>query len=141
MRHMTAPAYDREVIPVSDTLPMRWDRWAEWHRSDPRWSFEVIETDDLSPEDVAAASPEHPIAQTRRSLIAQQPIGTRAPRSKLFCVAKTSSVRTGWTLTTACFHRVSVGSNQFPREARARRPAGSSSTLTGHPLLPAGGSP
>lgn len=53
IRHMTDPTYAPEVIRVPDVPLMRWDRWADWQRGDPRWSFEIVETDALTPEDVA----------------------------------------------------------------------------------------
>lgn len=54
IQHMTDPTHDPEVIRVPGVLPMRWDRWADWQQGDLRWSFEIIETDVLTPEDVAA---------------------------------------------------------------------------------------
>jgi hypothetical protein len=32
---------------------MRWERWHDWTAEDPRWSFEVIDTDALAREQVA----------------------------------------------------------------------------------------
>ena len=47
--HMADPAYQPEVIKVRTAVPMRWDRWIDWTAGDPRWSFEVIDTDALTP--------------------------------------------------------------------------------------------
>lgn len=52
-RHMTDPTHMPEVITVNGAIPMHWERWADWHAGDPRWLFEVIDTDTLTPEQTA----------------------------------------------------------------------------------------
>lgn len=51
--HMTDPAYRPEVIMVATGVPMRWDRWSDWAARDRRWSFEIIDTDVLTPGQTA----------------------------------------------------------------------------------------
>jgi energy-coupling factor transporter ATP-binding protein EcfA2 len=51
--HMTDPTYQPEVIKVRAGVPMRWDRWSDWTAGDHRWSFEVIDTDALTPGQTA----------------------------------------------------------------------------------------
>jgi energy-coupling factor transporter ATP-binding protein EcfA2 len=46
--HVADPTYHPEVIKVRTRAPMRWDRWRDWTAGDPRWSFEVIDTDALA---------------------------------------------------------------------------------------------
>lgn len=53
--HTLDPQHALEVIRVESATPMRWDRWAEWERGDPRWTAEIIDTDELSPAEVAGA--------------------------------------------------------------------------------------
>jgi energy-coupling factor transporter ATP-binding protein EcfA2 len=52
-RHMTDPTYRPEVIRVRTDVAMRWDRWSDWTASDHRWSFAIIDTDALTPEQTA----------------------------------------------------------------------------------------
>jgi len=52
-RHSQDPTYAPEVIRVESSVPMRWERWAGWGSGDPRWAAYIIETDSLTPEDVA----------------------------------------------------------------------------------------
>jgi hypothetical protein len=33
---------------------MRWERWEHWAAGDARWSFDVIDTDELTREQAAA---------------------------------------------------------------------------------------
>jgi hypothetical protein len=42
------------VIRIASPVGMRWERWADWTAGDPRWSFEVIDTDALTREQAAA---------------------------------------------------------------------------------------
>jgi hypothetical protein len=51
--HMTDPTHVPEVIRVSSSVPMRWERWSGWPPGDPRWSFEVVDTDALTQEQAA----------------------------------------------------------------------------------------
>jgi hypothetical protein len=51
--HMTDPTYQPEVIKVRSEVPMRWDRWSAWSTGDRRRSFEVIDTDALTPGQTA----------------------------------------------------------------------------------------
>ena len=53
-RHTLDPTYRPHVIRVDSSVPMRWDRWESWRAGDPRWAFEVIETDALTRAQVAA---------------------------------------------------------------------------------------
>lgn len=46
-RHALDPARRPEVIRVSTPVGMRWERWGDWAAGDPRWSFEIIDTDSL----------------------------------------------------------------------------------------------
>jgi len=52
-RHMADPTYQPEVIKVQSGVPMRWDRWSDWKARDRRWSFEVGDTDALTPGQTA----------------------------------------------------------------------------------------
>lgn len=51
--HALDPTYRPEVIQVDSSTPMRWDRWETWPRHDPRWPAHIVDTDDLTPEQVA----------------------------------------------------------------------------------------
>jgi hypothetical protein len=42
-----------EVIRVAGETQMRWERWRHWKAGDPRWRFEVIDTDSLTCQQVA----------------------------------------------------------------------------------------
>jgi hypothetical protein len=53
-RHTLDPAHMPHVIRVASPVGMRWERWADWTAGDPRWSFEVIDTDTLTREEAAA---------------------------------------------------------------------------------------
>ncbi len=53
-RHTLDPTHMPEVIRVDSNVPMRWDRWATWEAGDPRWHADIIETDGLAPDAVAA---------------------------------------------------------------------------------------
>jgi energy-coupling factor transporter ATP-binding protein EcfA2 len=51
--HTLDPTHMPEVIEVESDVPMAWERWEDWERGDPRWAAEIIDTDLLSPRDVA----------------------------------------------------------------------------------------
>lgn len=53
VKHARDPTHAPEVIRVSSTVPMAWERWEHWESGDPRWSARIVETDLLSPEEVA----------------------------------------------------------------------------------------
>lgn len=53
VQHARDPTHAPEVIRVGSSVPMRWDRWELWEKGDPRWSPHIIDTDELSPDDVA----------------------------------------------------------------------------------------
>ena len=53
LAHTLDPRHRPEIIRIADDVPMRWDRWDDWDAGDPRWSFEVINTDPLTREQVA----------------------------------------------------------------------------------------
>ena len=75
--HMTDPTYMPEVIRVDGAMPMHWERWTHWKAGDPRWSFEVIDTDALTPEQVA----ERVVAWVRGTLSAHLAARTRSARA------------------------------------------------------------
>ena len=68
-RHMTDPTHMPEVITANATTPMHWERWADWQAGDPRWSFEVIDTDTLTPEQTA----ERVLVWSRETLSGHRP--------------------------------------------------------------------
>ncbi|MCK6066110.1 MULTISPECIES: hypothetical protein [Microbacterium] len=53
LRHTLDPADGAEVIRLDNATGMRWGRWADWSKGDPRWAAEVIGTDALQPREVA----------------------------------------------------------------------------------------
>jgi hypothetical protein len=53
-------------------VDMRWDRWERWVAGDPRWRFDVIDTDDLSREQAAARV----VAWARAALAGKRPMLT-----------------------------------------------------------------
>jgi hypothetical protein len=52
--HTLDPTHKPDVIRVPGSVEMRWDRWESWSPGDPRWSFEVIDTDLLTTRQVGA---------------------------------------------------------------------------------------
>lgn len=52
--HSLDPAFHPEVIRVESSVPMRWERWQNWSQGDPRWLAHIIDTDTLTPGEVAA---------------------------------------------------------------------------------------
>ena len=44
--HAADPAHRPEVITERSAPDMRWDRWASWTRTDPRWHVTTINTSD-----------------------------------------------------------------------------------------------
>ncbi|MDX6481205.1 MAG: hypothetical protein QOG85_1715 [Gaiellaceae bacterium] len=54
-QHAEDPTSRREVIRIDATLDeMRWSRWDDWQRGDPRWRVHTVDTAALSVEEVAA---------------------------------------------------------------------------------------
>lgn len=53
--HTLDPRHAPEVIRVESALPMRWERWADLDAGDPLWAAEIIDTDALTPREVAAS--------------------------------------------------------------------------------------
>jgi hypothetical protein len=51
--HVQDPAWRPEVITDAGWDEMRWERWSSLQRGDPRWSFDTIDTSELSVEQVA----------------------------------------------------------------------------------------
>lgn len=51
--HTLDPTHSPQVIRIESATAMRWDRWENWAKGDPRWSPHVIDTDHLSPGEVA----------------------------------------------------------------------------------------
>jgi hypothetical protein len=52
--HALDPSHMPHVIRVASPVDMRWERWSGWTADDPRWSFEIIDTDAPTREQVAA---------------------------------------------------------------------------------------
>jgi hypothetical protein len=71
-RHAGDPTHMPHVIRVSSSGDMRWDRWDLWVAGDPRWRFDVIDTDDLTREQAAARV----VAWARATLAGQRPMLT-----------------------------------------------------------------
>ncbi|HEY8228745.1 MAG TPA: hypothetical protein VIG25_25995 [Pyrinomonadaceae bacterium] len=53
--HAVDPRWRPDVIREGGAPDMRWERWETWQRNDPRWRVTVIDTTEMSIEDVAAA--------------------------------------------------------------------------------------
>ncbi|WP_163543343.1 hypothetical protein [Occultella kanbiaonis] len=53
--HAMDPTFHPEVIRVDSPVPMRWERWQDWRSGDPRWPADVVDTDGLTPEQVAGS--------------------------------------------------------------------------------------
>ena len=53
LRHTLDPSHSPEVIRVASPTPMRWDRWEGWAPGDPRWQAHIVDTDPLTPTEVA----------------------------------------------------------------------------------------
>ena len=51
--HMTDPTHMPEVIRIAEASGMQWERWQGWSSGDPRWHFEVIDTDSLTRQQTA----------------------------------------------------------------------------------------
>ncbi len=51
--HAVDPQWRPDVIQDGSAPEMRWDRWHDWQRSDPRWDVWVLDTTELSVETVA----------------------------------------------------------------------------------------
>ncbi len=52
--HALDPSHMPHVIHVASAVEMRSERWYGWTADDPRWSFEIIDTDALTREQVTA---------------------------------------------------------------------------------------
>jgi len=52
--HTLDPLHAPEVIIVDGGPAMRWERWADARRGDLSWQAEIIDTDDVTPEETAA---------------------------------------------------------------------------------------
>ena len=49
--HAVDPGHDRGQLRCrDDDGTMRWERWWEWKRGDPRWDVEHVDTTDLTPD-------------------------------------------------------------------------------------------
>jgi hypothetical protein len=69
-RHAADPRHMPHVIRVASPVGMRWERWGGWDADDPRWTFEVIDTDDLTREQAA----ERVVAWARATLAGRGPM-------------------------------------------------------------------
>lgn len=68
--HTTDPTHMPEVIVLDGAMPkMRWGRWQHWKAGDPRWRFEVLDTDALTREQAAARV----LAWTTEALAGRRP--------------------------------------------------------------------
>jgi energy-coupling factor transporter ATP-binding protein EcfA2 len=52
--HAVDPRWRPDVIRDGAWPEMRWERWADWARGDPRWQTWVLDTTDLRLDEVAA---------------------------------------------------------------------------------------
>jgi hypothetical protein len=71
--HALDPTFHPEVIRVDSPVAMRWERWEEWPSDDPRWPSHVVDTDELTPEQVA----QQVVAWARASLARGAPMSSR----------------------------------------------------------------
>lgn len=53
LRHSQDPLHDPDVIRIDSGAPMRWDRWQDWDRDDPRWTAQIVDTDVLTVDEAA----------------------------------------------------------------------------------------
>jgi hypothetical protein len=53
VQHTRDPTHMPHVIRVNTPVAMRWGRWQHWQTADPRWRFEILDTDPLTRERVA----------------------------------------------------------------------------------------
>lgn len=51
--HALDPQHAPEVVRVESAIPMVWGRWDHLQTGDPRWPVSLVDTDDLSPAEVA----------------------------------------------------------------------------------------
>lgn len=51
--HSLDPTHMPEVIRADSSTSMRWDRWQDWSKGDPRWMAHIIDTDLLTPDEAA----------------------------------------------------------------------------------------
>lgn len=67
--HAADPGHMPEVLTANGWEEMRWDRWLEWERGDPRWRVETIDTSNREVDQVAVAA----LAWARASLRGETP--------------------------------------------------------------------
>jgi hypothetical protein len=72
-RHTLDPAHMPHVIRVETPVGMRWERWEDWTAGDPRWRFDIIDTDALTRDQAPAAV----VAWARAALAGERPMLTR----------------------------------------------------------------
>lgn len=53
--HAVDPQWHQNTIRADGAPEMRWERWEDWQRGDPRWQTRVLDTTTLSIEEVADA--------------------------------------------------------------------------------------
>ena len=53
VQHTRDPTHMPHVIRVKTPVAMRWDLWQHRQAADPRWQFEILDTDRLTREQVA----------------------------------------------------------------------------------------
>ncbi|MFP3907075.1 MAG: hypothetical protein ACLFWR_08575 [Acidimicrobiales bacterium] len=51
--HAEDPTHLPDVIVKPSSVPMAWDRWADWSAGDPRWTTAVVDTTGRSVDDAA----------------------------------------------------------------------------------------
>jgi hypothetical protein len=69
-RHTLDPTHMPHVIRVESGVGMRWERWSHWTAGDPRWRFDVLDTDALTPEQAA----ERVVAWAHEALAGRRPV-------------------------------------------------------------------
>lgn len=50
--HAVDPQWRQDVIVQGRLVEMQWERWTSWRRGDPRWRVHIIDTTDLTIEQV-----------------------------------------------------------------------------------------
>lgn len=50
-RHAEDPRHERGVIVRPDCVAMKWSRWSDWSKGDPRWQVDVIDTTGIPLDD------------------------------------------------------------------------------------------
>jgi hypothetical protein len=51
--HARDPRFRQFVIQEKSDPAMRWERWSAWRANDPRWRVRIVDTSDVSVEEVA----------------------------------------------------------------------------------------